>query len=678
MKTISSPLLAAANSISLLGNVSDRNFAETKKEYKDFITFLNAGVSQINLIKIPNDKKIKDLSNINIASNFGSAGNLLKNLASGAFDAAQFVTGFFPSAGDVGKPKAPAGKPKLPKATGSKIRFSGLRSLGIVNAVFAGLDFAQGLQEGESTEKAASGAVGSLAGSLLGGAIGQTLIPIPGVGFVLGSMAGGFLGGYAADRAVEATSEKQSLEKKQKERLKAQEEQQKGLASDDKRVPAILRTFSESVDNFEKFANKTFRSVATAAGAKDMPMDYGLNEEALPEAPIMEGEMQDMIAEGGKLPSRAILTSGFGFRWGRPHNGIDLAEPDKTPISVIQPGKVASAGWDPGGYGNLVVISHPGGTSSWYAHLNSINVKSGQAIVPGTVIGTQGSTGRSTGSHLHFEVRRGGKPLSITQADADKYFRFGGNVKVSPKKPTNISSGAPTAVVMAGNNDTDPKKASANIQKSIEELKSKGYNVVVVPPSQQQGSPSANIGSAIEQAAKKAGATIEKSTYDGEGKLDSSSVKALQQKYKGARFIGDGNAQSFQGSMNYQGKDSGFILQQIQAMQKVRPVGGGAEFDLSKMTADQIMEYQNYVMGVPTKQMTESVQSYPAYNSPGQSSITYVPIMMGSSGGSSPQRPVVISTGGGGGGTVVLPGPSEGQVVNSLMKTMLLTNLSGS
>ena len=131
--------------------------------------------------------------------------------------------------------------------------------------------------------------------------------------------------------------------------------------------------------------------------------------------------------------------------------------------------------------------------------------------------------------------------------------------------------------------------------------------------------------------------------------------------------------------MSFKGKDSGYILQQIQSLQKVRPVGGEEDFDIASMTSEQIQEYQNYVMGVPTKQMVDSVQSYPAYNAPGQSSITYIPIMMGSSGGSSPQRPVVISGGGGGGGeTVILPGPTVGQVVNSLMKTMLLTNLSGS
>ncbi len=654
-KTVSSPLIAAANSISLMGNTSDRNFSEVKRSYKGLIDFLDINVDQIESIKLPKENKIKELANINIASNFGSAGNLLRNLASGAFDAASFVSNFFPGGGDVGKPKGPSGKPKAPTALGSKLRFSGFRSIGIANAIFSGLDFATGLQEGESVGKAAAGAGGSLAGSLLGGAIGQALIPVPGLGFVLGSMAGGFLGGYAADRAVEATSGKPDLQKKQEERLKAQEERQKALAQDDKRVPALLRRFSESVENFEKFANQTFRSVMTAAGAEDMPMDYGIQEPSI-DAPVLPGEMQDMKAEGGQLPSK-YTSSPYGMRWGRLHSGVDYAINSGTPVSVIQPGKVSYAGWDDGGYGNMILISHPGGTSTLYGHMSKINVKSGQMVEPGTVIGNVGSTGRSTGPHVHFEVRQGSKRLAIPTSEGDKYFRFGGNVKVVSKKPAGMQSGAPTAVITSGSNDTDPKKAAENIKKSIEELKSKGYNVVVVPPSQQQG----DVRAAIEQVAKQSGATVEKSSS-----MDATSMKGLQEKYKGARFIGDEN----KGSEN--------ILKQVQSMQKVRAVGG-AELDISSMTPEQIMEYQQYVMGVSTKQMVQSVESYPAYNAPGQSSMTYIPIFFGSSGGgSSPQRPVIISGGGGGGGTVVLPGPTEGQVVNSLMKTMLLTNLSGS
>jgi murein DD-endopeptidase MepM/ murein hydrolase activator NlpD len=683
-KNISSPLISAANSISALGNTSEKDFAKTKVEYRDFSNFLELKKREIESLDLPDKAKISKLANINIASNFGSAGNLLSNLASGALDAAGFVGSFFPGKGRVGKPTAPSGKLKPPTSLGSKIRFGGFRSIGIANAIFAGLDFATGLSEGETVGKAAAGAGGSLAGSLLGGAIGQTLIPIPGVGFVIGSMAGGFLGGYAADRVAEGVSGQDALQKKQKERLKAQEEAQKNLAVDDRKIPGIMRSFSDSVEKFEKFANRTFRSVMTAAGAEDMPMEYGPPEPDLKPGQDTGQELQDVEAEGGRLPSKSIITSGFGWRWGRQHYGTDYGENEGTPVSVIQPGRVQFAGYTDGG-GNTVHIDHPDGSQTRYLHFQKpANVKTGQTIEPGTVIGYVGTTGRSTGSHLHFEYAPPGQGSINSAPYADKYFRFGGNVRVKSKKDSGagLSSGAPTAVVMAGTNDSDPKKAAANIQKSIEELKQKGYNVVVVPPSQQQGSPYANIGAAVEQAAKQSGATVEKANYKGAGDpypymhMDANSVKSLQQKYKGARFIGDSNAENFQGSMNYRGKGSGFILQQIQSMQNVKPVGG-AEFDINSMTPEQILEYQQYVMGVPSKQTIGNVQTYPTYNQPGQSSITYVPIMMGNNGQSS-QKPVVIASGGGGGSTVMLPGPSEGQVVNSLMNTMLLTNLSAS
>lgn len=118
---------------------------------------------------------------------------------------------------------------------------------------------------------------------------------------------------------------------------------------------------------------------------------------------------------------------------GRPHTGVDYPRPDGTPVSVIQPGQVSYARWNDGGYGYAVQVAHPGGSSSFYGHLSKILVKEGQQIEPGTVIGNTGSTGRSTGPHVHFEIRRGGGGISIPNNEGDKYFRFGGNVKVKPK-----------------------------------------------------------------------------------------------------------------------------------------------------------------------------------------------------------------------------------------------------
>ncbi len=88
------------------------------------------------------------------------------------------------------------------------------------------------------------------------------------------------------------------------------------------------------------------------------------------------------------------------------HKGLDIAVPQGTPIQAAKAGKVVHAG-DGGGYGNLVVIQHDDGTYSKYAHQSQINVKVGQEVAAGDVIGKVGSTGDSTGPHLHFEVRRG-------------------------------------------------------------------------------------------------------------------------------------------------------------------------------------------------------------------------------------------------------------------------------
>ena len=103
---------------------------------------------------------------------------------------------------------------------------------------------------------------------------------------------------------------------------------------------------------------------------------------------------------------------GFGVNRGdHLHTGIDFPVPEGTPVGAAGVGTVIFAGYNSGGYGNLVVIQHRLGYTSWYAHLSSIVVSSGQAVDGGTRIGYVGSTGRSTGPHLHFEVRRYDTPI---------------------------------------------------------------------------------------------------------------------------------------------------------------------------------------------------------------------------------------------------------------------------
>jgi murein DD-endopeptidase MepM/ murein hydrolase activator NlpD len=104
-------------------------------------------------------------------------------------------------------------------------------------------------------------------------------------------------------------------------------------------------------------------------------------------------------------------TSGFGMRWGRMHNGTDFAAPIGTPIYATADGVVTEAGWS-SGYGRLIKIQHEFGIETRYAHLNRISVNVGERVSQGQRIGDMGNSGRSTGPHLHYEVRVGGRPVN--------------------------------------------------------------------------------------------------------------------------------------------------------------------------------------------------------------------------------------------------------------------------
>ena len=105
------------------------------------------------------------------------------------------------------------------------------------------------------------------------------------------------------------------------------------------------------------------------------------------------------------FPVAAALGDRFGPRGDRFHSGIDLLAAAGAPVAAAGAGTVSFAGWDSGGYGNLVVIDHANGVSSWYAHLSRIDVTSGVAVTTTTQVGLVGATGNATGPHLHFEVR---------------------------------------------------------------------------------------------------------------------------------------------------------------------------------------------------------------------------------------------------------------------------------
>jgi murein DD-endopeptidase MepM/ murein hydrolase activator NlpD len=109
-------------------------------------------------------------------------------------------------------------------------------------------------------------------------------------------------------------------------------------------------------------------------------------------------------------PVNGPVVSGFGMRWGRMHEGIDIAASSGTPIHAAAAGTVIHAGWL-GGYGNLVVVDHGNGLSTAYAHASAIVVGVGQHVSQGQTLSLVGSTGNSSGPHLHFEVRVNGSAV---------------------------------------------------------------------------------------------------------------------------------------------------------------------------------------------------------------------------------------------------------------------------
>jgi murein DD-endopeptidase MepM/ murein hydrolase activator NlpD len=112
-------------------------------------------------------------------------------------------------------------------------------------------------------------------------------------------------------------------------------------------------------------------------------------------------------ASGLSWPCNGTVTSGFGQRWGRLHAGVDIAAPTGTPIYAAKGGTVIHAG-PQGGYGNLVLIDHGDGFVTAYAHQSQIATSVGASLSQGQLLGYVGSTGRSTGPHLHFETRVNG------------------------------------------------------------------------------------------------------------------------------------------------------------------------------------------------------------------------------------------------------------------------------
>jgi murein DD-endopeptidase MepM/ murein hydrolase activator NlpD len=139
---------------------------------------------------------------------------------------------------------------------------------------------------------------------------------------------------------------------------------------------------------------------------------------------ILSGPDSELVDAGlgslGRQPVNGVLTSRFGLRWHpllggyRQHSGVDLAAPSGAPVRATSSGRISAAGWQ-GGYGLLVAVDHGKSTQSRYGHLSRIAVAPGQEVKAGDVIGFVGTTGLSTGPHLHYEVRVAGIAVNPRQ-----------------------------------------------------------------------------------------------------------------------------------------------------------------------------------------------------------------------------------------------------------------------
>ena len=590
-----SPLSTAANNIVRIGNQSQRSLPRAQREFQDFARFLDSRRLELEKTPLPDKRKIQILANINIVNNFGSAGNLLQNLLGGALDLGSFISGMFPGKGEkIGKsPNKSKSQPK-PTPRGGKLRLGGIRALGIANAIFAGLDFATGLAEGESAGKAGAGALGSfggaVAGSLLAGAVGQALIPVPGVGFVLGMLggaAGGFLGGFGADRAYEAVTGS-GIQQKQEQKLKEQEIAQRSSATrtgtETTTFSEVLMKFNESVIKFESFAANIGNIMGTTTNYENTDegggnIEPGAAGDTAPYDGPVSGETFNPLP-GGVLSTREVGVQGgeYGAPRNYPggHSGQDIGGlPPGSPVVAWKTGKLSYIGSvEPGD--TILEIDHGSGVKSRYKHVVP-TVPNGSIVYGGQQVAKLFAT-KKYDEHLHFEVWKNG-----SHTNPMPY------IKAAQKIPGPLS----------------PEKAKQNSDKTISRssVESKEVGVNIYPPGIQQTKP-------LTTAA---------------------------------------------------------IPPQVSQKTQINPQQNIITQPLP----------QNVMVSPPRQE--RQIQTYPSY-SQGQSYImerqTIVSDMSGTGGR---QSPMVIPVGGGSGGQNITVIPQvESVVLNSLMKSILLTSLSSS
>jgi len=180
----------------------------------------------------------------------------------------------------------------------------------------------------------------------------------------------------------------------------------------------LLKEMRETMPEDGMFSSKEmsmFMGMLDEQMAEDIARQGGLGLAKSLES-YMQTSTETTAPKRDRMPVKGQITSGFGNRRDpikgvhRHHDGMDIAAPEGTPIRSIRGGEVSFSG-KRGGYGNVVIVDHGNGLTTRYAHCRDLSVKSGDKVFPGTILGSVGSTGRSTGPHLHLEARRNGNAV---------------------------------------------------------------------------------------------------------------------------------------------------------------------------------------------------------------------------------------------------------------------------
>ncbi len=151
----------------------------------------------------------------------------------------------------------------------------------------------------------------------------------------------------------------------------------------------------------------------TRAAVQRFQRHAGLRADGLPGSETYRELRRPLrsVPIGLARPVSGPLSDSFGPRGNRFHTGLDFAAPRGRAVRAAAAGVVVRAGWDPGGYGKLVVVRHAHRVHTWYAHLSDFRVRAGQTVAAGRRLGSVGATGTATGPHLHFESRLRGAAL---------------------------------------------------------------------------------------------------------------------------------------------------------------------------------------------------------------------------------------------------------------------------